>query len=325
MKTIKDINFVDLYIGETYSDIKGLAGASASRVEAPEDLKDEIELVRQECARMYREQQDPEFALERDGVLYRVTYMTDIWGKAVFILRRSAAEVRPLASLGLPPVFLQTVLAKETRGLILIAGEMATGKTSTAASIIVQRLVHHGGIGVAVEDPPETQLNGIHGEGRCIQVRASRKSGGYKEHLIRAMRSGADLILIGEIRDAETAVEVIQASMNGHLIIATIHAADVKTAIERLASLSEAHFQHGTAYANLAMGLRAVLWQSLQSESTPNGTIRRLKCKTLIIDEHHAGVKTKIRNGEIAGIAQEIEEQSRQALWLRPKQSMNPN
>src|SRR5260363_303075 len=108
---ISALEFVDLYIGEEYCDIKGLAGASASRVGAPDELKDQINALRQQCQVIYRAQQEPEF---------------------VFILRRSCAQIRPLATLGLAPHVMRALLEPQTRGLILIAGEMGTGKTSTA-------------------------------------------------------------------------------------------------------------------------------------------------------------------------------------------------
>lgn len=111
-----------------------------------------------------------------------------------------------------------------------------------------------------MEDPPETKLNGSHGvNGRCIQIEADRNKGGYAEPLIKALRSGAELILIGEIRDAETAMEVIKASINGHLIISTIHSGSISQAISRLAQLSKMPFNE--ACANIAEGLALVIYQ----------------------------------------------------------------
>src|SRR5260363_300984 len=148
---ISALEFVDLYIGEEYCDIKGLAGASASRVGAPDELKDQLNALRQQWQVIYRAQQEPEFALILDGVLFRVTQISDVANEDVFLLRRSCAHIRPLAPLGLAPHGMRALLEPQTRGLILIAGEMGTGKTSTAASIVVQRLKDHGGIAIAVE------------------------------------------------------------------------------------------------------------------------------------------------------------------------------
>ncbi|WP_238984954.1 ATPase, T2SS/T4P/T4SS family [Candidatus Glomeribacter gigasporarum] len=312
---ISALEFVDLYIGEEYCDIKGLAGASASRVGAPDELKDQINALRQQCQVIYRAQQEPEFALILDGVLFRVTQISDVANEDVFILRRSCAQIRPLATLGLAPHVMRALLEPQTRGLILIAGEMGTGKTSTAASIVVQRLKDHGGIAIAVEDPPETRLNGLHGHGRCIQVRASRKSGGYQEHMIRAMRSGADLILIGEIRDEDTAFQALQASINGHLIIATIHAGDIVQAIERMQTFCNGRASNTNDI--LADGLTIVIWQTLERISRAgDGQGARFISKSLVFSgPESAGIRARIRKGLIGQVMQNVETQSRQAAW----------
>lgn len=315
IQKISELEFVDLYIGEAYCDIKGLSGASASRVCAPDGLKDQIHALRAQCQAIYRAQQEPEFALVLDDVLFRVTQISDVANEDVFILRRSCAQIRPLATLGLAPHAMRALLDPQTRGLILIAGEMSTGKTSTAASIVVQRLKERGGIAIAVEDPPETRLNGLHGPGRCIQVRASRKSGGYQEPMIRAMRTGADLILIGEIRDEDTAFQALQASINGHLIIATIHAGDIVQAIERMQTFCTGRASNTNDI--LADGLTVVIWQTLEKmPHAEEGHAVRFISKSLVFNgPESAGMRTKIRKGLIGQVVQNIETQSRQAAW----------
>ncbi|MDH0341960.1 ATPase, T2SS/T4P/T4SS family [Chromobacterium haemolyticum] len=318
MKTprISQIDFVDLYIGEDYCDIKGLAGASAPRVLAPAELADQIADLREKCKEIYRAQEEPEFSLILDGVLLRVTQISDVTNGDVFILRRSPAQIRPFTSLGLAPHVMKAVLDKDLRGLILIAGEMGAGKTSTAASLVVQRLALHGGIAIAVEDPPETPLNGVHGNGRCIQIRASRKSGGYSEHMTRAMRSGADLMLIGEIRNDDTAYQAATSGINGLPIVTTIHAGDPVEAVERL----HTYCSSKTPNANniIADGLAAVIWQSLEKvpRQGESGTSARLVSQALILTGPDAdGIRAKIRKGLISQIRQDVENQNRLAVW----------
>lgn len=317
---ISQIEFVDLYIGENYCDIKGLPGASASRVPAPAEWADQVADLRAKCKEIFQAQQEPEFSLVLDDVVLRVTQISDVDNTDVFILRRSGAQIRPLATLGLPPHVMKAVLDKDARGLILVAGEMGTGKTSTAASIVAQRLTLHGGIAIAVEDPPETKLNGLHGNGRCIQVRASRKNGGYQEHMIRAMRSGSDLILIGEIRDEDTALQALKASINGHLIISTIHAGDIVQTIERLHTLCNGKAQN--AYSILADGLTAVVWQTLEKvpRQANGGKAARLIVKSLVLNgQDSSGIRTKIRKGLVSQVMQDVEDQNRQAAWNMQK------
>lgn len=320
-QSISKIAFVDLYLGEGYCDIKGLAGASAPRVPAPPEYEEQLAELREKCKEIYRAQQEPEFSLVVDGNLFRVTQISDVTNEDVFVLRRSEAQIRPLATLGLPPHVMKAVLDKDARGLILVAGEMGTGKTSTAASIVVQRLAIHGGIAIAVEDPPETMLNGVHGNnGRCIQVRASRKTGGYQEHMIRAMRTGADLILIGEIRDEDTAFQALQASINGHLIISTIHGGDIVQAIERMRTLCSGRTSNASDI--LADGLAAVIWQALEKvpRQGESGNVARLLSKSLILHgQESAGIRAKIRKGTISQVLHDVEEQGRQAAWSMQK------
>jgi len=312
------VEFVDLYIGTDYCDIKGMAGAEAKRVSAPDYLHGEISELRRKCKEIYKAQEEPEFSLITGEQLYRVTAINDVMNDDVFILRRSSATIRPLASLGFSPLLLKTILDKDTRGLCLVAGEMSAGKTSTAASMVDELLKQHGGIAVAIEDPPETKLNGIHGTGRCIQVRASRKNGGYKEQIYRAMRSGADIIFIGEIRDEETAEVALQASVNGHRILATIHAGGVDQALERMQTFTLP--KHTNANEILADGLAVVIFQDLEevdrNKEADSGKIKRLRVESLIVcGKDQNAVRQKIRKGQISQVMHDVAEQSKQNAW----------
>jgi twitching motility protein PilT len=311
VNTLRSLRFVDLYIGENYCDIKGLEGAPAIRVLAPSHLLDHIREIRKRCQEIYQAQEEPEFSLVIDDDLYRVTTINDVTNDDVYILRRSAATIRPLASLGFNPPLLKFLLHSTTKGAILVAGEMGAGKTSTAASIMAARLAQHGGIAVAIEDPPETKLHGLHGEGRCIQIRASRKNGGYKEQIIRAMRSGADMILIGEVRDEDTASLVMQAGINGHFVISTIHAGNIPQAVERMQAFTLP--RHSNANEILADGIAAVIWQDLESVGQNNQVVR-LRAQSLIIPASN-GARQKIRKGQASAIMHDVEEQSKQIAW----------
>lgn len=232
--------FVDLYLGEGFADVKGLAGAGARRVEVPREWESHAQELLQICRQTLEELQDPEFAIVVDGVLLRVTQLEDAFnGGSVFVLRRSTAQVRSFEDIGYPSEVVSALMAPQLQGLILFCGDMATGKTSSAASLILARLQTLGGVGFTVEDPQETNLSGQHGLGRCIQVRTSRRSGGYSEALLRTLRTGADLVLIGEIRDEDTAYQACKASLNGNLVISTIHAKNCPQAIERLITLAK--------------------------------------------------------------------------------------
>lgn len=316
--SLADIEFVDLYIGDDYCDITGLSGEEDKRVAAPESLHAQIKDLRKQCRQIYEAQQEPEFALIVGEQLYRVTVMNDVMNEDVFILRRSSAEIRSLDGLGLNPQLMDVILDKNTRGLIMVGGEMAAGKTSTAASIISARLKRHGGIAIAIEDPNETKLNGLHGNGRCIQVRASRKNGGYEEQIIRAMRSGADMILIGEIRESSTAALVMQASINGHFIVSTGHAGSIPQVVERLQAFTLPKYPNANEL--LADGLSVVIWQEIEkvpgNQAADSKPVVRLRIKSLVLSASNSA-RQKIRKGQVDQLIHDVEEQANQNTWTR--------
>jgi twitching motility protein PilT len=315
---INEINFVDLYLGDSFCDITGLDGAG-HRQPAPASLADEFDILRMKCKRICEAEGEAEFSLLIDNTIYRGTALEDVTNKDVFILRRSAASILPVQTIGFSSMVLNELLKKEMKGLILFAGEMGAGKTSTLASVLKARLVQHGGIAIAIEDPPETNLNGLHGEGRCIQIRASHKNGGYKEQMRRAMRSGADTIMVGEIRDNEPAMEAAKGAINGHLLMATIHSGNPIEAIERLQTFCNSA---GTTNTNeiLADGLAMVIWQTLERIKMPDTqqqtgkNVARIRSSFLIVRDK-VSVKTKIRKGALDQLIHDISEQSTQMTW----------
>lgn len=323
MNKIISSKFVDMIIGNDYCDVKNLDGAENTRSSAPADWIDEIDELRGRCKEYFLRLNDTEFTVVLDKrTILRVSQMFDVNQNDVFFIRRSSEKNLEVGEIGLPKPFLDNWRNSELRGLILIAGEMGNGKTSTAASLIVDRLKNFGGLAIALEDPLETLLEGTHGNigGRCVQVQASRKSGGFKEHLIRTMRTGADLIFVGEIRDGDTAEQVAIGALNGHLMIATLHAQCPATAIERLITLVKSG-QSGLQNADdiVATGISMVLTQSLVRVPSQNESGRyhtRLSAEHLILTgSQNLGLKEKIRSGKIQSLNQDIETQARQSTF----------
>lgn len=313
MSQIAHATFVDLHIGDTFCEVKGLDGASSPRVPAPEEWKEEIQVLREQC-KACAEQHGAEFSVALDDMLLRVTKVIDINFQDVFFVRKSSAQIRNIEDLVFPEYVINTWRQPNLRGLVLIAGEMANGKTSTAAGFVVDRLMNFGGLCIAIEDPPETKLNGEHGPGRCVQVHASRRTGGYAEHLYHAMRTGADLIFIGEIRDQATACEALTASINGHLILATIHAGNVAQAAERIITFASGGMENAADV--LATGLSMVLWQSLNRMHQGEKVITRMSAQPLVLTGPEGlGIKEKIRQGKTQQILQDATLQQNSATW----------
>ncbi|WP_027601794.1 MULTISPECIES: ATPase, T2SS/T4P/T4SS family [Pseudomonas] len=310
MSLITQANFVDLFLGPDFSDVKGLDGSGSRRESAPAAWSAELQALREQCQAKSIEFGDPEFSLVQDGIVLRVTQIKDAFSEDVFIIRKSNAQIRPFHMLGFPESLATAMLSDQVRGLVIFCGEMGTGKTSSVASLIAARLQACGGTALAIEDPAETNLNGLHGEGRCIQMQVSRRTGGYEEALLRALRTGADMILIGEIRDIPTAVQAVRAAINGVFVATTFHAGNPTQALERVLALASNEIKN--AREILAQGLVAVVAQTLETRNDR----RILKVRSLLVTgEDGASIREKIRAGQIAQLDQDIDNQLKRDLW----------
>lgn len=119
---------------------------------------------------------------------------------------------------------------KKTSGLIVVAGPTGSGKTSTLYTTLkyLSQGQNQKNI-VTIEDPVESAIKGV----RQIQVN-NDKDFGFKEALRGILRQDPDIIMIGEIRDKETALAAIQTALTGHLVLTTIHAPNASSIIPRL-------------------------------------------------------------------------------------------
>ncbi len=126
-------------------------------------------------------------------------------------------------------------------GIILVTGPTGSGKTSTLYAALRQ-LKERGVNIVTVEDPIEYRLPGI------VQVQVNEKAGlTFASALRSIMRQDPDVLLIGEIRDRETAEIAIQASLTGHLVLSTLHTNDAASAVTRLIDIGVASYKIATA------------------------------------------------------------------------------
>lgn len=141
-------------------------------------------------------------------------------------------------------------------GIILVTGPTGSGKTTTLYSAI--RHVQDEGVNiVTVEDPVEYRLPGI------VQVQVHEKAGlTFAAALRSILRQDPDVVLVGEIRDLETAQIAVQASLTGHLVLSTLHTNDAANAVTRLADIGVEGFKIGSA-------LRGVVAQRLMRTLCP--------------------------------------------------------
>jgi len=183
----------------------------------------------------------------------RVSTLPASYGEKVVIrILDTRSTVLSLDGLGLLPEETKRLieLGNLREGIVLVTGPTGSGKTTTLYSAlrqIQQRAVNI----VTVEDPVEYKLQGI------VQVQVNEKAGlNFANALRSILRQDPDVILVGEIRDKETAAIAVQASLTGHLVLSTLHTIDAASSVARLVDI-------GVEPYKIAAALKGVVAQRL--------------------------------------------------------------
>ncbi|HKI95432.1 MAG TPA: type II/IV secretion system protein [Gemmatimonadales bacterium] len=178
--------------------------------------------------------------------------------KVVVRILDSRRTVLSLDSLGLAERESEAIrgLLENRDGIILVTGPTGSGKTTTLYSAL--RHIQSEGVNiVTVEDPVEYRLQGI------VQVQVHERAGlTFASALRSILRQDPDVVLVGEIRDKETAQIAVQASLTGHLVMSTLHTNDAPNAVTRLTDIGVESFKIATA-------LRGVVAQRLMRRLCP--------------------------------------------------------
>lgn len=164
----------------------------------------------------------------------RVSTLPGVHGETVVIrLLPSSENMPPLSSVGMDGAQLEALLATlaTPQGLVLITGPTGSGKTNTLYAAIKKINAPERNI-ITLEDPVEVQLPGI------TQVQINEKAGlTFGAGLRSVLRQDPDVVLVGEVRDGETAELALQASLTGHLVLTTLHTNDAISAVTRLVDM----------------------------------------------------------------------------------------
>jgi general secretion pathway protein E len=221
-------------------------------------------------------------ALRGREIDFRVSIMPNVIGEDAVIRildKRSltetedgkpSAQVLTLELLGFDPDMIETLrmLADQPYGMLLVTGPTGSGKTTTLYAVISEVNRGHDKI-VTIEDPVEYQLPGI------LQIPVNEKKGlTFARGLRSILRHDPDRIMVGEIRDSETAEIAIQSALTGHLVYTTVHANNVLDVIGRFTHMGVDRYSFVAALNGiLAQRLLRVTCTECRRPDTPSDTL----------------------------------------------------
>jgi Tfp pilus assembly pilus retraction ATPase PilT len=323
-----DLTFSDLFIGPSpkWCWYKVTPG-SLETVAVPEACAAEIELLRAHLIELGDDKKDLRTTWPaRDGERLRVKRKTVDDGVTIFIVRRFNLRELTLTATGLQASVIKLLRADHGQlksGVVGFFGPPGSGKSTTSAAFLLDRLREYGGTAWTIENPIEMPLQGPHGKGWCYQIEVDEDEqiGGEIRELYRAV---PNILMIGEVRDARTAREVIRAAGSGYLVIITFHGNDLPSAISQFVRLAT-DGNVGSTSASVADVLRAAIYlelhtlpiegsvkrTSLVGEASTGVPPQALSAKPLFFLDREGGPRSMVRSGDYHLLANEIDRQRR--------------
>ncbi len=218
-------------------------------------------------------------------------------GDYVFVIRRIQSRIPSLEELNLPPILKK--LASLKKGLILVTGPTGTGKSTTLAAMIEYINTHKSLHIVTIEDPIEyifEDKNSI-----ITQREVGIDTNSFADALKTVVRQMPDVIMVGETRDKETALSILQLAETGHLILSTLHSPNTTQAISRMLQFFPQEV-HREILAYMALNLVAIISQKLVPRA--DGLGRVPVCEIMI---NNARMQELIMEGEFKQIRAELD------------------
>jgi twitching motility protein PilT len=230
------------------------------------------EVIRPDLFEEFQRCNEADFAYSLGGVgRFRVNAFRQR-GSVGMVLRRVQAGALSIEALGLPPVIAR--LAEHHRGLVLVTGPTGSGKTTTLAAMIDHINTNNAVHIVTIEDPIEV----LHADKLAMisqrEVRVDTDD--FTTAMRAAMRQDPDVILVGEVRDAETLKTALAAAETGHLVLSTLHTTDAAETVNRCIDLFPP-YQQRQVRLSLAAALRGIVAQRLVKRAGDGGRVAVLE------------------------------------------------
>ncbi|MEM7600400.1 MAG: ATPase, T2SS/T4P/T4SS family [Verrucomicrobiota bacterium] len=239
-----------------------------------------------------------DYALSLGGRRYRVSRMMT-QGRPRWVLRLLPESIPDLESIMVPPAAVKAFLEAKN-GIFLVCGATGSGKSTTIASLVKARAERRQEHVITFEDPIEY----LYPEGMTSLV-SQREMGSdemnFGSSLRAALRQAPDVIVVGEIRDGETAEIALQAAETGHVVVATLHTSSAAQTVQRYLKLIPVE-RLESAMMSFADSLRAIMCQKLLRDDEQG---RRFPVHELLLQ--YDSVAALIRRGEFKKLDQELE------------------
>lgn len=227
-----------------------------------------LSVMREDQQQEFLEHHECNFAITR-GELGRFRVSAFVQRERCgMVLRRIEAEIPTIDSLSLPPIIKELAMTK--RGLVIFVGATGTGKSTSLASMVGYRNHNSKGHIITVEDPIEF----IHEHAGCIvtQREVGLDTESFDVALKNSLRQAPDVIMIGEVRSAETMAQALTFAETGHLCLCTLHANNANQALDRIQSFFPA-IQHNQIWMDLSLNLKAMVAQQLLPRKSGGGRV----------------------------------------------------
>ena len=274
-------------------DMKEIADAGIlGETEALELLQPAMEDRHRE---QFAEHLDVDLAYAIPGARFRVNVFRQSRGVAA-VLRHIPGKVLTFEQLGLPEVVKE--LCAVPKGLVLVTGPTGSGKSTTLAAMIDWINKNRQGHIVTIEDPIEF----VHQSQSCLvnQRELGGQASSYARALRASLREDPDVVLVGEMRDAETVALALEAANTGHLVLATLHTNTAMSAVDRIVDQFQSD-QQAQIRAELGDVLRGVLAQTLCKKL---GGGRVMALEILVVNQAIANLIRESKTVQIPGMMQ---------------------
>lgn len=266
-----------------------VAALEAVRAVAPKEMASRLGMAN-----------DLDFALSLDGPGGVARFRVNVFasrGDYGACFRAIPERIPEMSELGFP-VELAEKITRMKSGLVLVTGITGSGKTTTLAALI-QMINARGGARIITIEEPIEYIYPQTGASMVTQREVGADIASFYDGLRYGLRQDPDVLLVGEVRDRETAQLALSAAETGHLIFATLHTTDAKGAITRLVDLFPPE-QHDDIRTQLSMSLAYVVAQHLLQTGTGGRRVLAMEVMYANFSVRSAIRQWKIKNIESA-------------------------